>query len=36
MYLEFYGLREAPFAITPDPRFVFLSDRHRDALAHLV
>ena len=36
MYLEFYGLREAPFAITPDPRFVFLSERHRDALAHLV
>ena len=31
MYLEFYGLREAPFSITPDPRFVFLSERHRDA-----
>jgi general secretion pathway protein A len=36
MYLDFYGLREAPFAITPDPRFVFLSERHRDALAHLL
>ncbi|MFC4728388.1 ExeA family protein [Coralloluteibacterium thermophilus] len=36
MYLEYYGLREAPFAITPDPRFVFLSERHRDALAHLL
>jgi len=36
MYLDFYGLAEAPFSITPDPRFVFLSDRHRDALAHLV
>jgi general secretion pathway protein A len=36
MYLDFYGLKEAPFAITPDPRFVFLSDRHRDALAHLL
>ncbi len=36
MYLEFYGLREAPFSITPDPRYVFLSDRHRDALAHLL
>src|SRR6188508_277338 len=36
MYLEFYGLREAPFSITPDPRFVFLSERHRDALAHLL
>ena len=36
MYLEYYGLREAPFSITPDPRYVFLSDRHRDALAHLL
>lgn len=36
MYLDHYGLKEAPFSITPDPRFVFLSDRHRDALAHLI
>lgn len=36
MYLEFYGLKEPPFSITPDPRFVFLSERHRDALAHLL
>lgn len=36
MYLEFYGLREPPFSITPDPRYVFLSERHRDALAHLL
>lgn len=36
MYLDFHGLREAPFSITPDPRFVFLSERHRDALAHLL
>ena len=36
MYLEYYGLREPPFSITPDPRFVFLSERHRDALAHLL
>lgn len=35
MYLEHYGLAEPPFSITPDPRFVFLSERHRDALAHL-
>jgi len=35
MYLAHYGLREPPFSITPDPRFVFLSERHRDALAHL-
>ncbi len=36
MYLEHYGLNEAPYSITPDPRFVFLSERHRDALAHLL
>jgi general secretion pathway protein A len=36
MYLEYYGLKETPFSITPDPRFVFLSERHRDALAHLL
>lgn len=36
MYFDHYGLKEAPFSITPDPRFVFLSDRHRDALAHLI
>jgi general secretion pathway protein A len=36
MYLAHYGLSEPPFAITPDPRFVFLSERHRDALAHLM
>lgn len=36
MYLEFYGLAEPPFSITPDPRFVFLSERHREALAHLL
>jgi general secretion pathway protein A len=36
MYLEHYGLGEAPFSITPDPRFVYLSERHRDALAHLL
>jgi general secretion pathway protein A len=36
MYLEHYGLQEPPFSITPDPRFVYLSERHRDALAHLL
>ena len=35
MYLDHFGLAEPPFSITPDPRFVFLSERHRDALAHL-
>lgn len=36
MYEQFYGLEERPFSITPDPRFVFLSQRHQDALAHLL
>lgn len=36
MYLDFYGLREAPFNLTPDPRFLFLSDRHREALDALL
>jgi general secretion pathway protein A len=36
MYLQHFGLSEPPFAITPDPRFVYLSERHRDALAHLM
>jgi len=36
MYLEYYGLREPPFSITPDPRFVYLGERHREALAHLL
>jgi general secretion pathway protein A len=36
MYREFYGLREAPFGTTPDPRFLYQSERHREALAQLV
>jgi general secretion pathway protein A len=36
MYLQFYGLREAPFNPTPDPRFLFQSTRHREALAQLL
>ncbi len=36
MYESFYGLSERPFAITPNPRFVYLSQRHQDALAHLL
>jgi general secretion pathway protein A len=35
MLLEHYGFAEPPFSITPDPRFVYLGERHRDALAHL-
>ena len=36
MYNQFFGLKEKPFEITPDPQFLFLSDGHREALAHLV
>jgi len=35
MYEQFYGLREKPFSLAPNPRFLFLSRRHREALAHL-
>jgi len=36
MYLQFFGLNEIPFSLTPDPAFVYLSAAHRDALAHLL
>lgn len=36
MYNAFFRLNEAPFSIAPDPRFVFMSARHREALAHLM
>ena len=36
MYTSFFGLNEKPFSITPDPRYLFLSERHAEALAHLV
>jgi general secretion pathway protein A len=36
MYLRFYGLREAPFNPTPDPKFLYQSARHREALAQLL
>jgi general secretion pathway protein A len=36
MYLSFYGLKEKPFGATPDPRFLYLTPGHREALAHLV
>jgi general secretion pathway protein A len=35
MYTAFYGLREKPFSLSPDPRFLFFADSHREALAHL-
>jgi len=36
MYCTFYGFRESPFTITPNPRFLFMSAQHREAFAHLV
>lgn len=36
MYCKHFGLDSKPFSISPDPRFLFLSDRHREALAHLL
>ena len=36
MYLEFYGLKQAPFDITPNPHFLFHSGKHREALNHLL
>lgn len=36
MYTSFFGLGEKPFAITPDPRYLFMSERHAEALAHLL
>ena len=36
MYASFFGLSEVPFSIAPDPRFLYMSKRHREAMAHLV
>lgn len=36
MYAEYFGLKQAPFSIAPDPRYLFMSERHREALAHLL
>src|SRR2546428_257710 len=36
MFLDFYGLREQPFGVTPDPRYLYLSVGHREALASLI
>jgi general secretion pathway protein A len=35
MYLKYFGFREQPFGVTPDPRFLYLSAAHREALASL-
>lgn len=36
MYTQFFGLKQPPFSISPDPRYLFMSERHREALAHLL
>ncbi|MBL0419410.1 AAA family ATPase [Ramlibacter sp. AW1] len=36
MYAPFFGLRQEPFSIAPDPRYLYMSERHREALAHLL
>jgi general secretion pathway protein A len=36
MYAAYFGLKHEPFSIAPDPRYLFMSERHREALAHLV
>ena len=36
MYAPYFGLSREPFSLAPDPRFLYLSERHREALAHLL
>ncbi|MEW6418115.1 MAG: AAA family ATPase [Nitrospirota bacterium] len=36
MYREYFGLKELPFSIAPDPRYLYMSNQHREALAHLI
>jgi len=36
MYAGFFGLQQLPFSIAPDPHYLFMSERHREALAHLL
>ena len=36
MYSKHFGLAQDPFSIAPDPRYLFMSERHREALAHLL
>jgi general secretion pathway protein A len=36
MYEAFYGLKERPFNLTPDPKYLYLSDKHKEAFAHLL
>ena len=36
MYKEYFGLKERPFSIAPDPRYLYMSRHHQEALAHLL
>ncbi len=36
LYAQYFGLSREPFSIAPDPRYLFMSERHREALAHLL
>jgi len=36
MYTQYFNLKQQPFSIAPDPRYLFMSERHREALAHLL
>ncbi|MEO0250536.1 MAG: AAA family ATPase, partial [candidate division WOR-3 bacterium] len=36
MYREYFGLKENPFSISPDPHYLYMSQGHREALAHLL
>lgn len=36
MYRKYFGIRKAPFSIAPDPRYLYMSEQHREALAHLL
>ena len=36
MYIEYFKLNEAPFTLTPNPRYLFMSELHREGLAHLL
>jgi len=36
MYKDYFGLKDKPFYIAPDPQYLYMSERHREALAHLI
>jgi len=36
LYIEHFGMREEPFSLAPDPRYLYASEQHREALAHLI